>query len=189
MDTLSPKIKLFGKTMNIKEFLTLLYTEAKTSGYDSNTGDVWCLAYQRNVSAPGIPMDQLTEKQRLYVYAVTFLSFFATGVAGKAPKGNTPRDFIVKTPDYEREFWLSDKINSRKAIFPDKSMWRVFKKIYFCISTSYDAGNDGVPFAELLPEERINAAAYYVEEHFENWTTLLRNTVPYVRYTDVPNTK
>lgn len=38
MDTLSPKITLFGKTMNIKEFLTLLYTEAKTSGYDSNTG-------------------------------------------------------------------------------------------------------------------------------------------------------
>lgn len=116
-------------------------------------------------------------------------TFFTTGVAGKAPKGNTPRDFIVKTPDYEREFWLSDNINSRKAILPDKSMWRVFKDIYFYISTSYDAGNDGVPFAELLPEERINAAAYYVEEHFENWTTLLRTTVPYVRYTDVPNTK
>lgn len=65
MDTLSPKITLFGKTMNIKEFLTLLYTEAKTSGYDSNTGNVWCLAYQRNVSAPGIPMDQLTEEQLL----------------------------------------------------------------------------------------------------------------------------
>ena len=45
IDTLSPKITLFGKTMNIKEFLTLLYTEAKTSGYDSNTGNVWCLAY------------------------------------------------------------------------------------------------------------------------------------------------
>lgn len=189
IDTLSPKITLFGKTMNIKEFLTLLYTEAKTSGYDSNTGNVWCLAYQRNVSTPGIPMDQLTEKKRLYVYAVTFLSFFTTGVAGKAPKGNTPRDFIVKTPDYEREFWLSDNINGRRAILPDKSMWRVFKDIYFYISTSYDAGNDGVPFAELLPEERINAAAYYVEEHFENWTTLLRATVPYIRYTDVPNTK
>lgn len=77
MDTLSPKITLFGKTMNIKEFLTLLYTEAKTSGYDSNTGNVWCLAYQRNVSAPGIPMDQLTEEQRLYVYATTFLSFLS----------------------------------------------------------------------------------------------------------------
>ena len=189
IDTLSPKITLFGKTMNIKEFLTLLYTEAKTSGYDSNTGNVWCLAYQRNVSMPGIPMDQLTEKKRLYVYAVTFLSFFTTGVAGKAPKGNIPRDFIVKTPDYEREFWLSDNINGRRAILPDKSMWRVFKDIYFYISTSYDAGNDGVPFAELLPEERINAAAYYVEEHFENWTTLLRTTVPYIRYTDVPNTK
>lgn len=117
MDTLSPKIMLFGKTMNIKEFLTLLYTEAKTSGYDSNTGNVWCLAYQRNVSTPGIPMDQLAEKQRLYVYAVTFLSFFTIGVAGKAPKGNTPRDFIVKTPDYEREFWLSDNINSRRPFF------------------------------------------------------------------------
>ena len=48
---------------------------------------------------------------------------------------------------------------------------------------------DGVPFADLLPEERINAAAYYVEEHLEDWTTLLSFTVPYARYTDVPNAK
>lgn len=124
MDTLSPKITLFGKTMNIKEFLTLLYAEAKTSGYDSNTGNVWCLAYQRNVSAPGIPMDQLTEEQRLYVYATTFLSFLSIG-----NKKNTPRDFIVKTQEYEREFWLSDNINGQKAILPDKNMWRNFKDI------------------------------------------------------------
>lgn len=52
MDTLSPKITLFGKTMNIKEFLTLLYTEAKTSGYDSNTGNVWCLAYKNKPGKP-----------------------------------------------------------------------------------------------------------------------------------------
>lgn len=184
MDTLSPKITLFGKTMNIKEFLTLLYAEAKTSGYDSNTGNVWCLAYQRNVSAPGIPMDQLTEEQRLYVYATTFLSFLSIG-----NKENTPRDFIVKTQEYEREFWLSDNINSQKAILPDKNMWRNFKDIYFYISTDYDTGNDGVPFADLLPEERINAATYYVEEHLEDWTTLLSFTVPYARYTDVPNAK
>ena len=57
------------------------------------------------------------------------------------------------------------------------------------ISTDYDVGNDGVPFADLLPEERINAAAYYVEEHLEDWTTLLSFTVPYARYTDVPNAK
>lgn len=68
-------------------------------------------------------------------------------------------------------------------------MWRNFKDIYFYISTDYDVGNDGVPFADLLPEERINAAAYYVEEHLENWTTLLSFTVPYARYTDVPNAK
>lgn len=179
-----PKITLFGKTMNIKEFLTLLYTEAKISGYDSNTGNVWCLAYQRNVSAPGIPMDQLTEEQRLYVYATTFLSFLSIG-----NKKNTPRDFIVKTQEYEREFWLSDNINSQKAILPDKNMWRNFKDIYFYISTDYDTGNDGVPFADLLPEERINAAAYYVEEHLEDWTTLLSFTVPYARYTNVPNAK
>lgn len=184
MDTLSPKITLFGKTMNIKEFLTLLYTEAKTSGYDSNTGNVWCLAYQRNVSAPGIPMDQLTEEQRLYVYATMFLSFLSIG-----NKENTPRDFIVKTQKYEREFWLKDKINSQKAILPDKNMWRNFKDIYFYISTCYDAGNDGVPFADLLPEERINAAAYHVEEHLKDWTTLLGYTVPYVRYTDIPHAK
>ena len=57
------------------------------------------------------------------------------------------------------------------------------------ISTDYDVGNDGVPFADLLPEERINAAAYYVEEHLKDWTTLLSFTVPYARYTDVPNAK
>lgn len=38
-------------------------------------------------------------------------------------------------------------------------------------------------------EDRINAAAYYVEEHLEDWTTLLSFTVPYARYTDVPNAK
>lgn len=104
-------------------------------------------------------------------------------------KKNTPRDFIVKTQEYEREFWLSDNINSQKAILPDKNMWRNFKDIYSYISTDYDTGNDGVPFADLLPEERINAAAYYVEEHLEDWTTLLSFTVPYARYTDVPNAK
>lgn len=57
------------------------------------------------------------------------------------------------------------------------------------MKADYDTGNDGVPFADLLPEERINAAAYYVEEHLEDWTTLLSFTVPYARYTDVPNAK